>query len=117
MQSVIETSSYLAAADQLRIDEEERAGIIDMVAANPSIGEVMPGCGGARKVRVRRPGGGKSGGYRLITYFGGNEVPVFLLTIFGKGEKANLTMAERNDLAKLTKLLRDSLSQSIGPMK
>lgn len=117
MQSVVETSSYLAAADQLRINEEERAGIVDLIAADPSIGDVMPGCGGARKVRVRRPGGGKSGGYRLITYFGGEQMPVFLLTIFGKGEKANLTMAERNGLAKLTKLLRDSLSQSIGRKK
>ena len=69
----------------------------------------MPGCGGARKLRVAKPGKGKSGGYRVITYFGGEEVPVFLLTVFGKNEKANLTQAERNALAGLTKRLRDTL--------
>jgi hypothetical protein len=30
---------------------------------------------------------------------------VFLITVFGKGEKDNLTKAERNNLAKLTKIL------------
>jgi hypothetical protein len=35
---------------------------------------------------------------------------VFLLTVFGKNEKANLTKAERNELAKLTKTLTDALT-------
>ena len=69
----------------------------------------MPGCGGARKLRVAKPGKGKSGGYRVISYFAGDDVPVFLLTVFGKNEKTNLTKAERNVLAGLTKTLRDSL--------
>ena len=61
-----------------------------------------------RKLRVAGKGKGKSGGYRVITYFGGTDIPVFLLTVFGKGERANLSRAEINDLAKLTKTLRDS---------
>ena len=32
-------------------------------------------------------------------YFGGTDVPIFLLAIYGKGDKANLTKAERNELA------------------
>jgi len=32
-------------------------------------------------------------------------MPLFLLTIFGKGEKANLSKSERNELAKLTRQL------------
>jgi len=32
-------------------------------------------------------------------------MPLFLLTLFGKGEKANLSKAERNELAKFTSLL------------
>jgi hypothetical protein len=74
----------------------------------------MPGCGGARKLRVRKPGTGKSGGYRVITYYAGNDVPVFLLTVFGKGEKDNLTKAECNALAGLTKLLKASLTAARG---
>jgi hypothetical protein len=109
MHTVIETNAYLKAADDAGMDEEERNAVVDLVAADPEAGAIMPGCGGARKLRVRRPGTGKSGGYRVITYYGGAELPLFLLTVFGKGEKDNLTKAERNALAGLTKTLKYGL--------
>lgn len=108
MQTVIETNAFLAAAKDAGMDEEVRGTVVDLVATHPEAGDIMPGCGGARKLRVARPGKGKSGGFRVITYFGGGDIPVFLLTVFGKNEKANLTKAERNALASLTKRLRDS---------
>jgi hypothetical protein len=108
VQTVIETKAYLAAAEDAGMSEEERAAVVDIIAADPEAGAIMPGCGGARKLRVARPGGGKSGGYRVITYFAGDTVPVFLITVFAKGEKANLTKAEQNALAKLAKVLKDS---------
>lgn len=110
MRSVIETQAYLASAKDAGMSAEEMAAVVDMIAANPEAGEIMPGCGGARKLRVARPGGGKSGGYRVITYYAGDVFPVFLLTVFGKNEKANLSKAERNTLAGLTKQLTDALT-------
>ncbi len=107
MQSVIETGTYLAHAKSVGLSDDERQAIVDMVAANPTIGAVMEGTGGARKVRFAMSGGGKSGGYRVITYFSGADIPVFLLDIYGKGQAANLTRAERNALAKVL--------PSIGP--
>lgn len=80
------------------LTETERAAIIDWVAANPAAGELIVGSGGARKFRWRAKGKGKSGSMRVITYFGGAGIPAFLLSVFGKGDKANLTMAERNQL-------------------
>ena len=108
MHTILETTAYLAAAADAGMSEDERAAVVDMLAANPTAGDIMPGCGGARKLRVAKPGKGKSGGYRVITYFGGDDLPVFLLTVFGKNERANLTQAERNGLAALTKRLKDS---------
>jgi hypothetical protein len=58
----------------------------------------IPGTGGARKLRWRRPGSGKSSGYRVITFYSGSAVPVFLLNVFAKGDKVNLSAAERNEL-------------------
>jgi hypothetical protein len=110
MHSVIETNAYLKAADDAGMDEEERSEVVDLIAANPEAGVIMPGCGGARKLRVRKRGTGKSGGYRVVTYFAGESLPVFLLTVFGKGEKDNLSKAERNVLAALTKTLKGSLT-------
>jgi hypothetical protein len=80
-----------------------------MVANSPTGGDLMQGTGGCRKLRYRKPGSGKSGGYRVITWFGGGDIAIFLLTVFGKNERANLSKAERNDLAKLTGQLRESL--------
>lgn len=42
----------------------------------------------------------------MIYYYHDNAIPLFLLTVFGKGEKANLSKAERNELARFTNLLR-----------
>lgn len=110
MHTVIETRAFIAAAKDVGLDDDERTAIVVMIAEDPGAGEIMPGCGGARKLRVARPGQGKSGGYRVVTYFGGDTIPFFLLTVFGKNEKANLTKAERNALAGLTKTLAASLS-------
>ena len=111
MQTVIETAAYIAAAKSAGMTADEMAEVVSMIAANPEAGEIMPGCGGARKLRVARPGRGKSGGYRVITYYAGDVFPAFLLTVFGKNEKVSLSQAERNALAGLTKRLTDTLQR------
>ena len=65
----------------------------------------MKGTGGIRKLRWAAQGKGKSGGVRVIYYYHNRGMPLFLLTVFGKGEKSNLTKSERNELARLTPLL------------
>ena len=83
---------------------------VDLVATAPQAGDVMQGTGGVRKARLAGRGKGKSGGYRIVWYYGGGNIPVFLLTVFGKGENANLSQGERNALRSLTATLRTSLS-------
>jgi hypothetical protein len=107
MQTVVETNGYIAAAKAAGMSEEEMQAVADAVAANPEAGPIMQGCGGARKFRYAKPGKGKSGSYRIVTYYGGKDIPVFLITVFGKGEKSNLSDAEKNAVAKLSKRLRD----------
>lgn len=109
VQTVIETNAFLTAAKGAGMDEEEREALVGLVASEPTAGAMIQGTGGCRKLRFRKPGTGKSGGYRVVTWFGGGDIPVFLLTVFGKNEPANLSKAERNALAKLTGQLRDSL--------
>lgn len=109
MQTVIETNAFIRAAKVAGMDDAERMAVVDLIAANPEAGDVMPGCGGARKLRVARPGGGKSGGYRVVTYFAGKTAPVFLLTVFPKNMKTDLTKAEQNDFAAACKTLVASL--------
>jgi hypothetical protein len=81
------------------------------IASAPTDGDMIPGTGGARKMRHARHGQGKSGEFRTIHYFGGDDVQVFVLAIYGKNTKANLTKAERNDLAKLLPLIAEAYRQ------
>ena len=62
----------------------------------------MQGTGGILKLRWAKSGEGKSGGVRVIYYFHSESMPLFLLSFFGKNEKANLSHSERNLLAKFT---------------
>lgn len=109
MHTVIETDSYLRDAKDAKMSAEEMTNAVDVVAADPEVGDVMQGTGGVRKVRLAGRGKGKSGGYRIVYFYGGGDIPVFLLTVFGKGEKANLTQGERNALRQMAKLLKESL--------
>src|SRR3954462_9391731 len=100
MHTVVETPVYLADAERLFSPDEQRA-IVDRLAVDPLSGLVIPGSGGIRKVRFGFGGRGKSGGARIIYLFGGEDLPVFVLAVFAKNDKANLSAAERNTLARL----------------
>jgi hypothetical protein len=102
LQSVVELPEFLRRAKAIMSDEE-RIAIVDYVAANPEAGVSLGG--GLRKVRIAREGGGKSGGYRTIYIFGGTDVPLFLVTVFAKNEKDNLSRTEQAELVALSKML------------
>ena len=97
LQTIVETPEFLARAKGLLTDQERRE-LVDFLAGNPIAGDLMQGTGGARKLRWAAKGRGKSGGARAITFYGGPKMPVFLLTVFAKGDRANLSKAERNEL-------------------
>ncbi len=98
LHTVIETPTYLRQCKETGVTEAERLAIVDVIAADPQAGSVIKGTGGARKVRIAREGKGKSGGYRVITFYADAETPVFLLSILSKGQRADLSQAERNAL-------------------
>ena len=104
MQTIVELPEFLRKSANL-LSNEEKHGLINCLAAHPLSGDLMQGTGGIRKLRWAAQGKGKSGGVRVIYYYHNGTVPLFLLTVFGKGEKANLSKSERNDLSKFTALL------------
>lgn len=85
------------------MSDEERQTIVDFVARNPEAGVALGG--GLRKLRVGREGGGKSGGYRTLYVFGGRHIPLFVVTVFAKNEKANLSKVELATAVQLSKTL------------
>lgn len=80
--------------------------LLSYVAVSPEAGAGLGG--GLHKVRVAREGGGKSGEYRTITVFGGTYMPIFLVTVFAKNERDNLSNAEQPAAIKLSRILVDT---------
>ncbi|WP_049630829.1 type II toxin-antitoxin system RelE/ParE family toxin [Cellvibrio sp. pealriver] len=105
MHTIVELPEFIQKSQGLLTDEEKRL-LINHLATHPQAGDLIQGTGGIRKLRWAIQSKGKSGGARIIYYYHNESIPLFLLTAFGKNEKANISAAERNDLAKLTNLLR-----------
>src|SRR5687768_6113893 len=102
--TVAELPEYQQRAQKL-LTEEERNDIVSYLAAFPKDGDLIRGTGGVRKKRWGHGGRGKSGGVRIIYYYHSEHMPLYLLTVFAKNERADLAQAERNGLAKLVKIL------------
>ncbi|MDZ4759881.1 MAG: type II toxin-antitoxin system RelE/ParE family toxin [Alphaproteobacteria bacterium] len=104
--TVVETQGYLGDADYAGMTEEDRAAAVLEVAARPEGGDSLGG--GLYKVRIARPGRGKSKGWRVLVAYVDRELPAYLLAVFAKGDRANLTMKEVEALqAEIKKELRD----------
>ena len=104
LNTIAELPSYISLAEK-HLTQEERQAIIDFLAKNPKSGDLMQGTGGVRKLRWSKGNRGKSGGVRVIYYFHSDKLPLYLVTLFAKNERDNLTDQECNDLAKLVDIL------------
>jgi hypothetical protein len=99
MQTVVFTPTFETQAKRAGLTKAQILHIATAIAADPRAGDLIKGSGGARKLRFARSGEGKSGGYRTIHYFAGDDIPVFLLALIDKRERGNLSKAEINQLA------------------
>jgi hypothetical protein len=113
MQTVIQTPTFLADAKAAGLDDTELAEIAATIAADPLAGDLIPGTGGARKIRFGGKGKGKSGGYRVITYYAAEDVPVFLLALVDKGQRADISQADRNALREILGSLADEYREGV----
>ena len=114
LHAVIETPGYLADAKAAGVTQAERLRIVTSFAERPMAGDDIPGTGGARKVRFAGRGKGKSGGYRVIAFYAGPDVPLFLLAMFAKGDRADLSQAERNELRRVLSSIADEYRKGDG---
>jgi hypothetical protein len=82
------------------LGDDDYRSLQTRLAANPGIGEVMPGTGGFRKMRWAdaKRGKGRRGGLRLIYYHFPSEHQIWLMTLYDKGEASDLTPQEKKSL-------------------
>jgi hypothetical protein len=76
-----------------------RSDLVAYLAANPQVGDLIPGTGGIRKLRWRARGKGTRGGARVIYYVYDTDHPIVALLVYGKGEADDLSPAGKRELA------------------
>lgn len=83
------------------MSEDERSAVVDLLAASPLVGDLIPETGGLRKLRVPLAGRGKRGGARVIYYVCGEALPVYLLLAYAKKERDDLSSDQKAVLRRL----------------
>ena len=78
-----------------------------VLAECPKIGAVIQGTGGVRKTRLKSASGGKRSGLRVCYYFHDTDLgEIFLITIYAKNEKEDITQSEKEELKKLANIIK-----------
>lgn len=99
----IETPTFTRLLADL-LSDDEYAEIQNVLVENPERGDILKGGGGIRKLRHALPGRGKSGGVRVIYYWLRGDGQIYMLLIYPKSKKDNLTDRE-------TAILRDFVKE------
>jgi mRNA-degrading endonuclease RelE of RelBE toxin-antitoxin system len=99
---VIETPEFTRRLRALLTDEEYRQLQVAL-CLRPEQGALVPGGGGLRKIRWAKRGKGKRGGLRILYYWNPTEEIVYMLFIFPKAEREDLTPAQVKALGRLIK--------------
>ena len=91
------------------LTEEDRRELELLLLEDQKRGQLIERTGGFRKVRFARPSRreGKSGGTRVVYYFLDRWDRIYLLLVYAKGVKDDLTRAEENELRKLARALEE----------
>lgn len=108
----VETTEFTRAIFGF-LRDDAYAALQHHLMANPSAGAAVPGCGGLRKVRVpdARRGKGKRGGARVVYLHVPAAHGFYMLDIYGKNEKDDLSAGEKKQLRHLAdRLSREAIA-------
>ncbi|MGB7991412.1 MAG: type II toxin-antitoxin system RelE/ParE family toxin [Candidatus Methylophosphatis roskildensis] len=100
----IETPTFTRLLMDLLTDDEY-SGLQNVLVEKPERGGIIKGGGGIRKLRFALPGRGKSGGVRVIYYWLKDYGQIYMLLIYSKSKKDDLTDRETTLLREFVKEL------------
>ncbi|WP_010257933.1 type II toxin-antitoxin system RelE/ParE family toxin [Treponema primitia] len=97
--------------DRIGLGDEELRQMQDALLKNPQAGVVVRGTGGLRKMRIAFEGKGKSSSGRVAYVDFTVQETIYLITVYPKNEKDNLSKKERNNIAKLITILEKGIRE------
>lgn len=103
--TVAETPLFVRQAEGVW-DDAEREAFVDFIARHPESGDVIPETGGVRKIRWARAGTGKRGGARVIYFYHAPDRPLYLLMVYAKARREDLTPDEKKAVRTLAAVLK-----------
>lgn len=105
----IQTSEFVRNWSRLGLNDDDLRRLEMEILLNPKLGAVIPGTGRLRKMRFAFEGEGKSGSTRVCYVDFVLKETVYLITVYQKKEKDNLSKAECNEIKKMIKILEQTL--------
>lgn len=104
--SFVETTLYSKTMDTLPDRDVVKASVEKILLENPSVGELVPGTGGLRKIRLASQTKGKRGAYRVVYYDHSKEGEVYLIFIYSKSSQEDLTPEGKKVIKKLIEQIK-----------
>jgi len=96
----VETPIFTRLVLKLMADDDY-AAMQAALARRPDLGKIIPGSGGIRKMRWAGSGRGKRGGLRVIYYWQVADDQIWLLLVYPKNERDDLSHDEVKQLKRL----------------
>jgi len=103
--TVAETALFVRQAEEVWSDTE-REEFVNYIAGNPKAGDVIPETGCVRKVRWNRKGSGKRGGVRVVYFYADPGRPLYLLMVYAKARKEDLSAEDKRAVRSLVLILK-----------
>ena len=108
----IETLSFTKKWADLGFTDDDLAELQQFLIKNPDAGDTMVGTGGLKKIRYAFKGRGKSGSARVCYVDFAAFEKNYLLQVFSKDQKQNLTDSEKKDVKKLVAILKSECAKN-----
>lgn len=102
----IYTAPFRRCWKAMGLNDDQLPPLEAALPANPALGDVMEGTGGARKMRIQLEGRGKRGGGRVIYLDVLEQADLYLLFAYPKNVQDDLTPDQKKAIAKLVEEIR-----------
>jgi hypothetical protein len=116
MRKVFIESGEFTAWVRSYLTDDDLAAMQRTLLAEPELGEVIPSCGGLRKLRLGDPkrGKGKRGGARVVYLHIAAMDQIYLVTVYGKDQKDDLSAEDKKLYRQLVQMLKEQARRPEG---